>query len=365
MGLRAATHAVRHRWVWLTLLGVILLSVAAFFAYRRLHPPVIAAAERGDLQTVIRQINRGADLDATRWRVTGWQAGEPYERRETALLLATQEGHAQIVKALLDAGADPDVNCTGGGTALIAAAGKPGRTEIVQMLLDADADLFSARLRGRSALEWSIVYGDYKTLLVLLSAAQLEGIPEDIQSRLEITVSRRSDDLWHLFDRIINGGDTTGVVQIAARAGSPEQIAQALASGADPNELDASGWTALHWAAGPHGNAECVRLLLEAGANPNVVTPNGYTPLMAAAQVDDLTRVQLLVDAGADVHATDFKHRTPLHIAAWHSGVPTIEVLIGAGASDAVENAWTQRPSDIASARLRNLGEDVTGPFRD
>ncbi|MFG0258870.1 MAG: ankyrin repeat domain-containing protein [Phycisphaerales bacterium JB041] len=365
MGLHSTTRAARHPRVWLSLLGVILLSVVVLLAYKRLQPSVVAAAERGDLQAVKREIDRGVNLDATRWRVTGWQVGEPLERRETALLVATREGHAQIVKALLDAGADPDVICTSGGTALIIAAGKPGLTEIVQMLLEAGADLFTAQLRSRSALEWSIVHGDYHTVLVLLSAARLQGIPEDIQSRLGTAVSHRSDDLSHLLDRIINGGDTTGLVQIAARAGSPEQVSRALASGADPNELDASGWTALHWAAGPHGNPECVRLLLEAGASPNVATPNGYTPLMAAAQVDDPTRVQLLIDAGADIHAADFKQRTPLHIAAWHSGVPTIEVLIQAGASDAVENAWTQRPSDIASARLRNLGQDVTGPFRD
>jgi ankyrin repeat protein len=56
-----------------------------------------------------------------------------------------------------------------------------------------------------------------------------------------------------------------------------EGVQEAIINGADLNELDTLGHTALHWAAFG-GYYDIVKVLLEAGANPNTISEDGVTP---------------------------------------------------------------------------------------
>ncbi len=58
-------------------------------------------------------------------------------------------------------------------------------------------------------------------------------------------------------------------------------VRQAIASGADLNELDDLGESPLHWAV-LRGDDDIVLLLLESGANPNVICSGGYSPKWSA-----------------------------------------------------------------------------------
>lgn len=69
----------------------------------------------------------------------------------TPLTLATFEGRVNVVRLLLDAGADPDYPAENGWTPLIAAS-NDGRTRIVEILLEAGADPNKADLKGNTAL---------------------------------------------------------------------------------------------------------------------------------------------------------------------------------------------------------------------
>src|SRR5690242_10871429 len=73
-----------------------------------------------------------------------------------------------------------------------------------------------------------------------------------------------------------------------------------LGHGADVNQAQGDGMTALHWAAF-NGDVEMARLLLKAGAN---VRAHGRidatTPLSLAARDGNPSMVKLLLDAGAD-----------------------------------------------------------------
>ena len=57
----------------------------------------------------------------------------------TALILAAQSGHVEVVRLLLEAGADKDVADDDGATALMEAAYR-GHVEVVRLLLEAGAD---------------------------------------------------------------------------------------------------------------------------------------------------------------------------------------------------------------------------------
>ena len=69
----------------------------------------------------------------------------------TALMMASNEGHAEIVRLLLAAGADTELVEITGCTALIAAS-NAGHVEVVSLLLDAGADKDVVDKRGMTAL---------------------------------------------------------------------------------------------------------------------------------------------------------------------------------------------------------------------
>ena len=78
----------------------------------------------------------------------------------------------------------------------------------------------------------------------------------------------------------------------------PEIIEVLLSAGADANGTDASGMTALHWAAYA-GALEAARLLIEHGADPELKDKEGKTPLGYARESGNPELVALLEKAMA------------------------------------------------------------------
>ncbi len=129
-----------------------------------------------------------------------------------------------------------------------------------------------------------------------------------------------------------------------------------LAGGADPDEAQGDGMTALHWAAF-NRNADLVQLLLEAGAGVEAGTRIGhYTPLHLAARAGAGEIVEMLLGAGAEPERAILVGggARPLHFAAEAGDVETIAALLAAGADvNAPEEAWGQTPLIFAAARGR------------
>jgi uncharacterized protein len=88
----------------------------------------------------------------------------------------------------------------------------------------------------------------------------------------------------------------TGTPLNSAAAGGHTDVARVLlASGADPNARQASGWTPLHSAA-HNGDLELVELLLARGADPAATNDDGATVLSMAEEAGN-------ADVAARVHA--------------------------------------------------------------
>lgn len=82
----------------------------------------------------------------------------------------------------------------------------------------------------------------------------------------------------------------------AAKAGNASAVRELLESGADVNQQDKNGWTALNWAAGGK-HLETVKLLLEHGADVFKVGTDLRTPRMIALAVGHAEVVKLLREA--------------------------------------------------------------------
>jgi ankyrin repeat protein len=79
---------------------------------------------------------------------------------------ASRRDYSEIIKCLLEAGADTDVTDQYGATALIGAAAE-GQTTVARLLLEAEADVHSRDRNGWTALMWASSVGNAEMVELL------------------------------------------------------------------------------------------------------------------------------------------------------------------------------------------------------
>ncbi|KAM0916305.1 hypothetical protein ACQ4PT_010366 [Festuca glaucescens] len=97
----------------------------------------------------------------------------------------------------------------------------------------------------------------------------------------------------------------------------------------DVDAVDICGRTPLVWAITcKDGYVDIVRYLLDHGANPDNVDKTGFTPLHEAAKKGHCEVVELLLSRGAYVDPFSTDHGTPLHVAAMHKQDSAMKILL-------------------------------------
>jgi len=240
--------------------------------------PLILASTNGMAEIVKALIKRNVALDKPDG--DGW----------TALKRASNEGHDEIVKLLLKAGASPDIADHEGWTALINAAGK-GHVEISKALLKAGADVNATGARGRTPLLQAIgARSDHNAL-----------------------------DALKELKRMISGGDDD---EDGDDESSLDLIKLLLKAGANPNVLNDG--TSLLSEAIENDDKELAKLLRKHGATESVsqagdeavvetqLESEEGTAFLAAAIQADATGLRNLVLSGVDVNYTNEQGQTAL-----------------------------------------------------
>ena len=229
------------------------------------------------------------------------------EEGKTALMLACERGHEDIVHSLLSAGANVNIQDNNGWTALMIAI-EHNHISIIHMLLQANANPHLTISNGSNA---SVISNDdnYKALELFIS----KGV--DYQQEAGMNALMLACKNSH-----------TQIVELLLK----EQVVN------DLNALNKYGHTALMIAT----EIEIVELLLEAGADPNIqvqssIIPliNGATALIIAVFNGDKETVQLLLKAGADPNKATMTGETALTYAVTLAHYEIVDELIKAGAS--------------------------------
>ena len=120
-------------------------------------------------------------------------------------------------------------------------------------------------------------------------------------------------------------------VMEAVRQQAPAQLKDLLDGGADPNEVQPDGSTALHLAA-LQGDALSAQYLIEAHANVTAVNRYGVSALWLASRNGDAPMVQQLLAAGADPDTRQTGGQTALMAAARSGSLKAVEALYERGA---------------------------------
>ena len=233
-----------------------------FQRYNESETPLYYASKLNLLGVAKRLITMGVDVNACSGRYSN------------ALCVASSKGHTEIVKLLLEKGADTDSlkHDWNKGSAIYHAS-VIGHDVIVRLLLDAGAEVEIEEYSAyHSALHAAAANGHASIVTILISSG--------MDVNLKVGKPRRYDDT---------------AVGLASMQGHDKVAKLLIEAGADPDSKNA----ALH-VASDRGHDEMVKLLLGAGANIN----RGWlmaSPLRVAAWKGNPTTVKLLLDAGADV----------------------------------------------------------------
>jgi ankyrin repeat protein len=259
---------------------------------------------------------------------------------------AASKGHLEIVRLLLERGADPNLAEEGiaprGGALYSAVYGR--HFEVARLLLENGAHPNVEVESSADTLSIALMNSDEKMVELLCSHG----------------AARRLHLLAHYGDL-----ETAAAVLAAnpALADDEEAFRSAAGQGHDAfvrlmlrHQPDLAKRVAM-----PAKTRELTEFLFEQGMNPSQPNWLGITPLHHLARSNDVEMAELFIDHGADLGARDEDiSSTPLGAAAKHGNIPMVELFLRRGAKPnlpddpqwATPLAWATRRGHADVAEL-------------
>ena len=287
-----------------------------------LHEAVRGECSEEVLQTII---DHGANTNATS------------EENITALMVACKTGNVNIINALLNAGANTNVN---GDTCLIYAIANAGNKNVIQVLIDCGVDVNAANKDSITALMIACWMGNIDIIYFLLKAGAYTNIT-DVNGATCLTYAIDGHCSEYMPQTIVNRGAVMNatkkcqdfVLTTSCYKRTEDAINIMLNAGADPNITDDCGHTCLHAAVIGRCNTGILQVIIDHMVDMNATTYESKSALSLACRIGNVDAMNVLLNAGADPNITDADGNTPLHHAIEGScSKQTLEVIIGHGA---------------------------------
>ncbi|XP_053192485.1 ankyrin repeat domain-containing protein 6b [Scomber japonicus] len=224
---------------------------------------LLIASHKGQADNVVQLINKGAKVAVTKYG-------------RSPLHLAAYKGHIEVVRILLKAGCDLDIQDDGEQTALHRAA-VVGNSDVIGALIQEGCALDRQDKDGNTALH-------------------------------EVS--------WHGFS---------------------QSVKLLVKAGANAHAKNKAGNTALHLAC-QNGHAQSSKVLLLGGSRPDSKNHAGDSCLHVAARYNHVAMIRILLGAFCSVSEKNLAGDTPLHVAAALNHKKTVRLLLEAGADSRICN---------------------------
>ncbi|XP_077075767.1 ankyrin repeat domain-containing protein 6b [Siphateles boraxobius] len=240
---------------------------------RALSERLLIASHKGQAEHVVQLINKGAKVAITK-------------NGRTPLHLAAYKGHIAVVRILLAAGCDLDIQDDGDQTAVHRAA-VVGNTDVISALLQEGCALDRQDKDGNTALH---------------------------------------EAAWHGFS---------------------QSVKLLVKAGANVHAKNKAGNTALHLAC-QNGHAQSSKVLLLGGSRPDSKNSVGDTCLHVSARYNHVSVIRALLGAICSVTERNHAGDSALHIAAALNHRKTVRMLLEAGADSRIKNNTGETALDQA-----------------
>jgi len=363
------------------------ISAKAHPAFGQKHAAMFEAIENGNLEKVRDLVNEGLDLNAFD------------EEGFTPLAIACIQGETEIVRLLLDSGAVVDQTNHFGWTPLMQACiNYSGDIAVVSELLTKGARINARNIGGETAIMRiagqnkiplfkfllehgaqvdEIAYNDRNNLILAMANGWREEAEILLKAGADPNFTHPSDFWTPLMYAVKNGWAGIAAQLVAGGANLESTTAEKqetalnmaaqwgitggckflLEKGANPNNQNIHGLTALFWAS-QNGNTEIARDLLAKGAKTELADETGQTPLMIALITGHIEIVKLLLEHGANAsHIQKTGDWTPLHRAVDSENIELVELLLRYQPDRNHRNKNGESPLDLA--KKKNLPEII------
>src|SRR6266702_3376122 len=316
--------------------------------------PLHLASYHGKLEIVRLLLDRGANANATA------DNGESPLHKVSKGKYESQEDGVRVAWLLLERGGDVNAQRKDHWTPLHLACYN-GKLDIARVLLDRGANANAEADNGESSLH-KVSKGKYESQEVGVRVAQLllerggnvNAQRKDHWTPLHFASYNGQLDIARLLlnhgakvGAKHNNGETPLHKVSCGKYESQEDgvcVAQLLLErGGAVNAQRDDHWTSLHLAS-YLGKPDIARLLLDHGANANAEADNGESPLHKVSkgkyesQEDGVRIAQLLLERGGDVNAQRDDHWTSLNLASYLGKFDIARLLLNHGAKvDAVD----------------------------
>mmetsp|Transcript_4699 Transcript_4699/g.7269 ORF Transcript_4699/g.7269 Transcript_4699/m.7269 type:complete len:476 (+) Transcript_4699:67-1494(+) len=297
------------------------------------------ASELGHIEIVRTLLKKNADVRST---------GSYMANGNTPLIRAIYGGNIEIALLLLENGAP--IDCYSEVSPLYVASQK-GILQIVQALLDKGANVDAGGDYEGSPVSIATQNGHTKVVEKLLEygadltktdrmgrkplrIAKKQGHTEIAEKLRKEDMRRESKNYCFLKGCRNQSIATQKLLEEVGKKDKPNfrSIKQLIAKEkADVNCTAANGWTPLNWACS-EGHLDVAKLLLDNKAEVNKRGNGCDTPLFNACRNGHLKIVQLLLDRGASANQRNRRRLTPLSWACSEGETDLVKLLVAKGA---------------------------------
>lgn len=256
---------------------------------------------------------------------------------DTPLILALYKGKIDLIGKLLKSGADPNQSDIHGNSPLMICILAENGPEIVKLLLDAGANPNFQRKDGKTVMHLAYMLKNSEIIDILLKSGAKDLDP----TQKLIAVVQGNGDTKRIQELINAGADVnvkdsrnTPLLHSAVENENFETVKLLIEASIDINSKDNMNLTALIYAL-ISKQTDIAKYLIEYGADVNIKDDEGKTPLHYAIIEDDIDIINLILKEGIDINSVDNEGKTPLHYAS----SPTVKnMLLKLGANTTIRN---------------------------